>query len=197
MGQALNESLEGVSNTELKNSVEEAAEKIKKLSEDLRHRIQSLQTGASDKALGLLQSVENISEKLHIKTDAEEKAFELLTSVEGLSERLQGYAENFETKLSESQLQFHLGLMEAMGKWEQIKEQTNTVLGAVHLDTVSPQTFFDEVKLRANLGKMEASDFISKSREEVNKAWQNVSQQSVLAVKNMNQSIGDIIHRFV
>lgn len=196
MAQKMEDSWENGSQIELKNSVEEAAEKIKKLSEDLRQRIHSVQVGAEDKALGLLQSVENISEKLHIKTDAEEKAFELLASVENLSERLQGYAENFETKLSESQLQFHLGLMEAMGKWEQIKTQAQTVLGSVHLDTVS-HSLFDEVKLRANLGKMEASDFISKSRDEVNKAWQNVSQQSILAVKGMNQSIGDIIHRFV
>lgn len=196
MGQKLDESWDAASNSELKNSVEEAAEKIKKLSEELRHKIQSVQFGAQDKALGLLQSVENISEKLHIKTDAEEKAFELLTSVEGLSERLQGYAENFETKLSESQLQFHLGLMEAMEKWEQVKTQAQSVVGTVNLDGVS-HTLFDEVKLRASLGKMEATDFINKSRDEVNKAWQNVSQQSVLAVKNMNQSIGEIIHRFV
>lgn len=197
MGQsAENMNIEGFDNEELKSSVVEAAEKIKKLSEDLRHRIHAAETGATDKALELLQTVENISEKLHIKTEAEEKTFELLSSVEALSERLQGYAENFETKVTESQLQFHLGLMEAMGKWEQIKTQAQAVLGSVHLDTVS-HTLFDEVKLRANLGKMEASDFISKSRDEVNKAWQNVSHQSMLAVKSMNQSIGDIIHRFV
>jgi hypothetical protein len=197
MTEAKRESLEGVSNVELKNSIEEAAEKVKKLSEDLRHRISSLQTEASDKALGLLQSVETISEKLHIKTDAEEKAFELLTSLEGLSERLQGYAENFESKLTESQLQFHLGLMEATAKWEQLKEQASGVLGSLHLDGLSPQTLLDEVKVRANLGRMEASELIHKSREEVSRAWQNVSQQSMMAVKGMNQSLGEIIHRFV
>ncbi|MBC7532021.1 MAG: hypothetical protein H7318_10615 [Oligoflexus sp.] len=184
------------SNIELKLSVQEAAEKIKKFSEDLRTKIHSAQTAAEDKALGLLQSVENISEKLHIKTEAETKAFELLESVDGLSTKLQGYAEGFETKLSESQVQFHLGLMEAMGKWEEIKHQATSVLGAVDLDTVS-HNIFDEVKLRANLGKMETLEFIDKSREEWSKAWQQISQQSVLAVKNMNQSIGDIIHRFV
>lgn len=195
MAQKLEESWDNSHNVELKNSVEEAAEKIKKLSEDLRHRIQTVQVGAQDKALGLLQSVENISEKLKIKTDAEDKAFELLSSVEHLSERLQGYAEDFETKLSESQLQFHLGLMEAMGLWEQIKTQSNSVLGALDLDGVS-HTLYDDLKLRANLGNMDASGFMSKSREEVNKVWQNVSQQSVVAIRNMNQSIGDIIHRF-
>lgn len=184
------------SNIELKLSVQEAAEKIKKFSEDLRTKIHSAQTAAEDKALGLLQSVENLSEKLHIKTEAEAKAFELLESVDGLSTKLQSYAEGFETKLSESQVQFHLGLMEAMGKWEEIKHQATSVLGSVHLDTVS-HNIFDEVKLRASLGKMETREFIEKSREEWSKAWQQVSQQSVLAVKNMNQSMGDIIHRFV
>lgn len=196
MAQTIDSHEDHVSQTELKNSVLEAAEKIKKLSEDLRHRIQTVHDGAQGKALDLLQTVENLSEKLHLKTDVEDNAFQLLTSVENLSERLQGYAENFEQRLTESQLQFHLGLMEAMGKWDQIKNQAASVLGAVHLDTVS-HSLFDEVKLRANLGKMEASDFINKSRDEVNKAWQNVSHQSVLAVRNMNQSIGDIIHRFV
>lgn len=188
--------LQDASNNELKISVQEAAEKIKKFSEDLRSKIHSVQTSAEDKALGLLQSVENISEKLHIKTDAEAKAFELLESVDTLSNKLQGYAEGFETKLSESQVQFHLGLMEAMGKWEEIKHQTQNVLGAVHLDTV-PHNIFDEVKLKASLGKMETLEFIDNRREEWSKAWQQVPQQSILAVKNMNQSIGDIIHRFV
>lgn len=184
------------SHSELAWSVEEAAEKIKKLSEELRLKLQAVQTSAEDKALGLLQSVETISEKLHIKTAAEARAFELLQSVENLSERLQGYAEEFEAKLSESQLQFHLGLMEAMGKWEEIKQQAATVLDAVHLDTVS-QSLFDEVKIRTHLGKLETRAFVDKSREEWSKAWQQVSQQSLLAVKNMNQSIGDFIHRFV
>jgi hypothetical protein len=183
-------------NSELKTSVLEAAEKIKKLSEDLRLKIQDVQVSAEDKALGLLQSVETISEKLHIKTDAEKKAFELLESVDGLSTKLQGYAEGFETKLSESQVQFHLGLMEAMGKWDEIKNQASSVLGSVHIDT-GAQTLFDEVKLRANLGKMETRDFIEKSREEMSKAWQQVSQQSTVALQSMNKSIGDMIHRFV
>lgn len=196
MGQKLDDIQGAANDIELKQSIFEAAEKIKKLSEDLRGKIHSVQMGAEDKALGLLQTVENISEKLHIKTDAEEKAFELLTSVENLSERLQGYAENFESKVSEGQLQFHLGLMEVMGKWEEIKGEASATLGTMHLDTV-PQTIFDEVKLRASLGKMEVSDLIDKGRDEVNKAWQNITSQSTLAVKNMNQSIGDIIHRFV
>lgn len=156
---------EAISNNELKNSVLEAAEKIKKLSEDLRGRIQTVHDDAQGKALDLLQQVENLSEKLHVKTDVEDNAFQLLMSMEALSERLQGYAENFEAKLGEGQVQFHLGLMEAMGKWEGIKHQANEILGS--------------------------------SRSEVNKAWHNVSEQSVVAVKNMNQSIGEIIHRFV
>ena len=181
---------------ELKSSVQEAAEKIKKFSEDLRHKIQTAQTGVQDKALGLLQTVETMAEKYDLKTDAETKAFDLLESVENLSEKLQSYAENFEKKLSDSQLQFHLGLMEAMGKWEQIKHQANSVVGAVHLDTVS-LNIFDELKLQASLGKMETLEIIEKGREELNKAWQQVSHQSTMAVKNMNQSIGEIIHRFV
>ena len=183
-------------NSELQQSVQEAAEKIKKFSEDLRQKIHAAQIGAEDKALDLLQSVETITEKLHIKTDAESKAFELLESVDTLSEKLQGYAENFENKLTESQLQFHLGLMEAMGKWEEVKHQASSVLGAVHIDTVS-HNIFDEVKLKAHLGKMEAEEFINKSREDLSKAWQQVSHQSTMAVRNMNQSIGDIIHRFI
>jgi len=119
-----------------------------------------------------------------------------LESVDTLSEKLQGYAENFENKLTESQLQFHLGLMEAMGKWEEVKHQASSVLGAVHIDTVS-HNIFDEVKLKAHLGKMEAEEFINKSREDLSKAWQQVSHQSTMAVRNMNQSIGDIIHRFI
>ncbi|MBC7662018.1 MAG: hypothetical protein H7249_20175 [Chitinophagaceae bacterium] len=181
---------------ELKMSVQEAAEKIKKFSEDLRHKIQTAQTGAQDKALDLLQSVETLSEKYNIKTDVEAKAFELLESVEHLSEKLQAYAEHFEEKLSDSQLQFHLGLMEAMGKWDEIKQHASAAVGSVHLDTVS-STLFDEVKLRASLGKMDTKEFIEKGREELSKAWQQVSHQSTLAVRNMNQSIGEIIHRFV
>ena len=185
------------SDRDLKNSVEEAAEKIKEFSEELRSKLQALQVGAEDKALGLLQTVENVSEKLNIKTDAEAKAFELMESVDHLNEKLQSYVIDFESKLSESQLQFHLGLMEAMGKWEQVKTQANSMLGSVHLDPTPASKIFDEVKLRATLGKMETLELIEKGRDEWNKAWQQVSHQSTVAVKQMNDSIGEIIHRFI
>jgi hypothetical protein len=53
----------------------------------------------------------------------------------------------------------------------------------------------DEVILKTSLAKMETRQMLGRSRDELNKTWQHVSQQSVVALRKINEGIGDLFHR--
>lgn len=134
--------------------------------------------------------------KLHL-AGMEAKTFgdELAHSVDDLSNRLEGYAKGLDRTVDQGQVQWHLGIMEAKDRWEKTREGASKALQILKEDQQKAEELFQELRLQAKLAKAETRDFLAENKQELNKNLKDISTQSVKALKRMNESIGDILHR--
>jgi ABC-type transporter Mla subunit MlaD len=97
--------------------------------------------------------------------------------------------------VDQGQVQWHLGIMEAKDRWEKTREGASKALQILKEDQQKAEELFQELRLQAKLAKAETRDFLAENKQELNKNLKDISAQSVKALKRMNESIGDILHR--
>lgn len=149
----------------------ESSEKLKSFGEQLRLKLQLARMEVLDKR-------DNITD-----------------TIDGFSHSLGDAARGFDKKISQTAVQFNLGLMESREQWGRLKHRAADMFDALKPEEVLSQKIFDELSLKASLAKMETRQFLGRSRDELNKTWQQVSHQSMVALRKMNEGIGDLFHR--
>jgi hypothetical protein len=156
---------------DLKESVQHTSDTLKSMSEQLRLKLRLARMEVLDKR-------DNITD-----------------TIDGVSHSLIEAVRDLDKKISDSNVQFHLGLMESQEKWKRLKHRAADMFDALKKEEVLGHQIFDEVILKTSLAKMETREFLGRSRDELNKTWQQVSQQSMVALRKMNEGIGDLFHR--
>lgn len=144
--------------------------------------------------------ISSFSEELRLKLqlvrmEVLDKRDNITDKIDGLSHTLIDVARDLDRKISGTGLQFHLGLMETGQKWGRLKHRAADMFDALKKEDVLGHKIFDEVILKTSLAKMETRDILGRSRDELNKTWQHVSHQSTVALRKMNEGIGDLFHR--
>ncbi len=146
------------------------------------------------------EKLKSFSEQLRLKwqlarMEVLDKRDNITDTIDGFSHTLGDAARDFDKKISQTAVQFHLGLMESREQWGRLKHRAADMFDALKPEEVLGQKIFDELSLKASLAKMETRQFLGRSRDELNKTWQQVSQQSMVALRKMNEGIGDLFHR--
>jgi hypothetical protein len=141
-----------------------------------------------------------LRERLHLKlhlAGMEAKTFsdDLVHSVDDLEQRLEGYAKGFDKTLEQNQIQWHLGIMEAKERWEKTREGASKALQILKEDQKKAGQLFEELRLQAKLAKADTKDFLASNTQELSKNLKEINTQSVQALKRMNESIGELLHR--
>ncbi|HYX31718.1 MAG TPA: hypothetical protein VE954_01300 [Oligoflexus sp.] len=158
------------------------------LTGDLRESIQD--TAEKLKSLG-----EQLRVKLHLAgMEVKDLKSDLVDTVDGLSRRLSDYASTLEKTKESAELQMHLGLMDARKIWEGAKEQADHALNAIKGDKDKALSFLQDMNLQAHLAKAETSDALEDTKTEVSDNLKEISRQGAAALKRMNKSVGDFLH---
>jgi len=163
------------------------------LSVDFIGNIEDLLTDTEEKlqALG-----EELRLKLQLaQMDTEDFRHDLLDTVTKLEKKMRQYARDIEGKLEHTEVQAHLGFLEAKELWEITKEHSQKLVDLLKDDPGKAKNFFDEVKLKTALAKLETKDFIKESRKELSQEAKELRKQSQNILKNLNQGVTDLLKR--
>jgi hypothetical protein len=156
--------------TDLRESIQDTADKLKTLGEKLRV-------------------------KLHLAgMEAKDMKSDLFDTVDSLSRRLTDYAGTLEKTKESAEVQLHLGLMDAKTRWETTKEQAGKALSLFSEDKEKAKAFLQDLRVQAQLAKAETTDALQETKEELKDNLRDISRQGASALKRMNQSVGDFLH---
>jgi hypothetical protein len=156
--------------TDLRESIQDTAEKLKTLGERLRV-------------------------KLHLAgMEVKDMKSDLVETVDGLSRRLTDYAGTLEKTRETAEVQLHLGLMEARQRWEVAKDQAGHALKLMNEDKAKAKAFLQDMRVQAQLAKAETSDVLQETKTELSENFKEIRRQGAIALKRMNKSVGDFLH---
>ena len=155
---------------DLRESIQDTADKLKTLSGKLRVKLHLAGMEVKD-----------------MKTD-------LAETVDGLSRRLHDYAGSLEKTKETAEVQLHLGLMDAKKHWEVTKEQADHALKLIKEDKEKAKAFLQDIRVQAKLAKAETSDSLHETKEELSQNFKEISRQGSSAIKRMNRSVGEFLH---
>jgi hypothetical protein len=156
--------------TDLQEAIQDTADKLKSLGEQLRV-------------------------KLHLAgMEAKDLKSELFDSLEGLSHRLNDYAGTLEKTKESAEVQLHLGLMEARTRWDDTREQAGQLLKLFNEDKTKALAFLQDLRVQAQLAKAETTEALQDTKAELTDNLKEISRQGASALKRMNKSVGDFLH---
>ncbi len=156
--------------TDLRESIQDTADKLKSLGEKLRV-------------------------KMHLAgMEAKDLKYELFDTVDNLSRRLNDYAGTLEKTKETAEVQLHLGLMDARTRWETAKEQAGKALSLIKEDKEKAKTFLQDMRVQAQLAKAETKDALQDTKAELSDNLREISRQGASALKRMNKSVGEFLH---
>ena len=158
------------------------------VSADLRETIQD--TAEKLKSLG-----DQLRIKLHLAgMEAKDFKSELFDSVDNLSRRLGDYAGTLEKTKESAEVQLHLGLMEARKTWDSAKEGAQQFLNLWKEDQGKAKSFLEDMRVQAQLAKAEGQDALQKTKQDINENVRDITRQGAAALQRMNKSVSDFLH---
>lgn len=156
--------------TDLRESIEDTADKLKSLGEKLRV-------------------------KLHLAgMEAKDLKSELFDTVDSLSRRLSDYAGSLEKTKESAEVQLHLGLMDVRTRWEAARDEANKALSLMKEDKEKAKSFLQDMRVQAQLAKAETSDALQDTKAELSDNFKEIRRQGASALKRMNKSVGEFLH---
>jgi regulator of replication initiation timing len=156
--------------SDLRESIEDTAEKLKTLGEKLRV-------------------------KLHLAgMEAKDLKSELFDTVDNLSRRLSDYAGSLGKTKESAEVQLHLGLMDVRTRWEAARVEANKALSLFKEDKEKARSFLQDMRVQAQLAKAETSDALQDTKAELSDNFKEISRQGASALKRMNKSVGEFLH---
>ncbi|WP_141734195.1 hypothetical protein [Oligoflexus tunisiensis] len=154
---------------------------------DLRESIQD--TADKLKALG-----DQLRIKLHlVGLEAKDLKSELFDSVDSLSRRLSDYAGTLEKTKESAEVQLHLGLMDARKRWDETLEQAGQALKLFQEDKSKALAFLQDMRVQAKLAQAETTEALQDTKSEWSDNLKEISRQGASALKRMNKSVGDFL----
>ncbi len=134
--------------------------------------------------------------RLHLASmDAHDLRHDLVDSVEHLGQRFQDLSKVFEGSIEKGQVQLHLGLMDLKQRWDVTKEEAQKALTVLSEDKQKAIQYFQEVRLQAKLGGLEAKELAEEGQEDLAKKKNEVTSQLSQALKRINGSVSDFLHQ--
>lgn len=177
--------------------------------ENLNTLPNDLSNKASDLANGLVGTLEDTAARMRTLKDelavrlnlagkeVQDLRDDVLQSIDQLGNKLTHLAGSFDEKLESSQVQVHLGMMDAKERWDITREEAQKILNSLAGGNGKVVQLAQEVKLKARLAQLETKDFLSESKEGLSKNLQELSQQTSQALGRMSSSVSEFIHNLV